>query len=184
MKKHRDSQKRIYFEDAVYFVTSVTKNRYPYFKERIFADIFVENLRICRRMKQFRLYGWFLGHDHFHALIQPGDEYSISDIVGGLKRNVSRDINKLFTHPESEDSHLRGEHMNARFRSVMMNGVRLFHAYHPYFSWLRSFHDHVIRDDSDFENHFDYIQFNPEKHDLPEDWPYVSENPEYKDLID
>jgi len=34
MKFHRNSQKRIYFEDAVYFVTTNTKNWIPYFKIR------------------------------------------------------------------------------------------------------------------------------------------------------
>ena len=173
MKKHRNSQKRIYVEDAIYFVTAVTKNRYPYFREQIFADIFVKNLKICKKLKDFHLYAWFLGYDHFHALIQPGDEYSISDIVGGLKRNVSRDINKLLAYPESEHSYARREDVNLRFR-----GMGKFR-----FGWLRSFLDHIIRDDIDFENHFAYIQFNPEKHDLPKDWPYVSENPEYEDLM-
>lgn len=44
-KKHRNSQKRIYIEDGTYFITSNTFNWYPYFKEPIFCDLFVENLK-------------------------------------------------------------------------------------------------------------------------------------------
>lgn len=41
--------------------------------------------------------------------------------------------------------------------------------------WQRRYWEHVIRDDQDFENHLDYIHFNPVKHGLaaaPLDWPY------------
>ena len=139
--KHRNSQKRIYIDDAIYFVTSVTKKRYPYFKDPGIADLFLTNLRMSMILKQFTLHAWFLGYDHFHALVQPGDEYSISKIMKSLKENSSRNINRYIT--------------------------------------LR-----IIRNDSDFENHFEYIKFNPEKHDMPKGWPYVSENPEFIDLFE
>lgn len=41
--------------------------------------------------------------------------------------------------------------------------------------WQRRFWDHVIRDDTDFNHHIDYIYFNPVKHgwvDSVIDWPY------------
>jgi putative transposase len=129
-------------------------------------------------LKQFKLYGWFLGYDHFHALIQPGDEYSISEVMRSLKTNASRSINRLIRSSE-------GEVAPPRLReSDDMASPRLRRMERFSFGWLGSFHDHIIRDDSDFENHFGYIQFNPEKHDLPTDWPFVSENPKFIDLID
>jgi putative transposase len=48
----------------------------------------------------------------------------------------------------------------------------------------KSYHDHYIRDDRDFKHHYNYISYNPQKHGLPHDWPYVFTNPEYADLID
>ena len=43
--------------------------------------------------------------------------------------------------------------------------------------WQRRFWEHVIRDERDYNNHVDYIYFNPVKHGLVKsvvDWPYSS----------
>jgi putative transposase len=43
--------------------------------------------------------------------------------------------------------------------------------------WQRGTFDHVIRDSNDYEDHFDYIHFNPVKHryvSKPEDWKWSS----------
>jgi putative transposase len=43
--------------------------------------------------------------------------------------------------------------------------------------WQRRFWEHTIRDDRDFEQHTDYIHYNPVKHGLVgrvRDWPYSS----------
>ena len=46
----------------------------------------------------------------------------------------------------------------------------------PYFRWQRSFRDHVIRDQRDFDNHIEYIYNNAVKHQLadsPHLWPWM-----------
>jgi putative transposase len=43
--------------------------------------------------------------------------------------------------------------------------------------WQRRYWEHLIRDDKDFEQHVNYIHFNPVKHGYvssPVDWPYSS----------
>jgi putative transposase len=43
--------------------------------------------------------------------------------------------------------------------------------------WQRRYWEHLIRDDADYQHHFDYIHFNPKKHGHVEqlrDWPYSS----------
>jgi len=43
--------------------------------------------------------------------------------------------------------------------------------------WQRRFWEHAIRDDQDYENHMDYLHFNPVKHGWVTkviDWPYSS----------
>jgi len=43
--------------------------------------------------------------------------------------------------------------------------------------WQRRLWEHMIRDDADFQRHFDYIHYNPVKHGLVTavaDWPYSS----------
>ena len=43
--------------------------------------------------------------------------------------------------------------------------------------WQRRSWEHTIRDQDDFNRHFDYIHYNPVKHDYvnaPKDWAYSS----------
>ncbi len=43
--------------------------------------------------------------------------------------------------------------------------------------WQRRFWEHLIRDEVDFQNHVEYIHYNPVKHGLvqaPKDWEYSS----------
>jgi len=200
MKLHRNSFKRIIFEDAVYFTTSKTHYNYPYFRERIFCDLFVENLRLCKQMKGFLLYGWVLNFDHFHLLIQPNDKWNISNVMQFLKRNSARNINFIMGFNENDESinpvgdndhcrHLIGAVawrylklkwlLQFRFRIKYLNNNP-----YPKFRWQKTFHDEYIRNEMAFDNHLDYIEYNPDKHGLPENWPYVFTNPEYEDLID
>ena len=203
MKKHRNSQKRIYFEDACYFITSNTFNWYPFFKEPIFCDLFVENLRLCKRLKGFLLYGWVLGYDHFHLQIQPNDKWNISKIMQFLKRHVSRNINIVMSYQSAEggigQSRLRISgvlhydenwlHVN-KFDQCVHKLKNQFHQKYPnnhpfpQFRWHESFYDHYTRNDYDFFDKLEYIEYNPVKHGLPEDWEYVYTNPKYEDLAD
>jgi putative transposase len=43
--------------------------------------------------------------------------------------------------------------------------------------WQRRFWEHALRDERDYQTHFDYLHFNPVKHCLVKnviDWPYSS----------
>ena len=45
--------------------------------------------------------------------------------------------------------------------------------------WQRRFWEHAIRDEDDWQNHMDYIHYNPVKHGLvqtPVDWQHSSFN--------
>ena len=205
---HRNSQKRIYVEGATYFITSVTYQRYAYFNEPILADLFVYDLWFGKALKEFELFGYSVLADHVHLLIQPLGKANYSDIVGTLKRNVSRDINHLvkdkpfirntpFKSFEGDDSnrllqenfqltrqkhpHLTFEDYRKHFDSLEQ--LRFKYAKsaskdvdQPPFRWQKSFRDHIIRNDRDFENHLDYIYNNAVKHGLvekPEQWPWM-----------
>jgi len=194
MYLHRDSQKRIYLKDTVYFLSSATYNRYPFFKEKIFCDLFVENLRLCKQLKGFKLFAWLLGYDHFHLLIQPGDGFNYSEIIHSIKRNVSRDVNKIIQPPAGEVPQPRryqninyqiiGEHMDARLREWRLKfqskSSDICHA----FKWQRGFNDQIVRNENDLNAYFEYIKYNPLKHNLSDNWSYVFTNSEYVDLID
>ena len=209
-KKHRNSQKRIIFEDAVYFVTSKTFDNYPYFREPIFCDLFIENLCLCKRLKKFFLFGWVLNYDHFHMQIQPNDEFNISEVMQFLKRHISRNLNIIMEFGEQLSTHseggigqcrLQGSESDYVQRKTLVQKLHQFDILvrilksrfklkypsgHPFpkFQWQESFHDHYIRNDWDFDDKLEYIVYNPDKHGLPPDWPYVFTNPKYENLID
>jgi REP element-mobilizing transposase RayT len=91
----RTPQKRFYIDEAVYFITAVTHRRHPFFRGPIFADLFVAELWFADKVKEFTLHGYTVTYDHVHLLVQPAGSSNISDVMGSLKRNVSRDINDL-----------------------------------------------------------------------------------------
>jgi len=195
--KHRNSQKRIIFNDAIYFVTCKTKGNYPYFKEQIFYDLFIENLRICKKIKGFQIFGWVLICDHFHLMIMPWEEFGLSKIIQFLKRHVTRDINYIFNPYEGEirESRLRGGYYE-KFEKLILEHDNKLKSYQseflqkypnnefPKFQWQSSYHDHYIRNENDFNKHMEYILYNPEKHGLPKDWKYIFTNPEFEYLLD
>ena len=58
-------------------------------------------------------------------------------------------------------------------RNFTVNYKKVKGVTNPVRSWQHRFWDHVIRNERDYKNHFDYIHFNPVKHGLvikPEDW--------------
>ena len=52
----------------------------------------------------------------------------------------------------------------------------------PKFRWQKSFYDHIIRNQQDFDEHWNYTMNNFRKHGLPDDWLYTGLN--FTDLID
>lgn len=163
----QNSQKRIYFTDAIYFVTIVIQDRFPFFREDVFCDSFIKDLKFCKKLKQFKLYGFVILFDHIHLLIQPSDKYDISQILHNLKRTSSLHINKIITSPEGEDIYPRLQSGGSKFQ------------------WQKSFYDHYVRNDNDFNYHLEYIWRNPEKHSIInnfENYTYSSYN-NYDDLI-
>jgi len=106
------------------------------------------------------LFGFVVIPNHIHILLQPVSRYTISDYMHYVKRHASRNINILISKypiPAGEDGH-------PRLRRVV--------SFPNKFEWLKSFHDHIIRDDDDFEAHIDYLRLNPIKHGLVKEGEY------------
>jgi len=92
---HRNSQKRYYW-DYIYSITCNTQNKFPFFKEKEFCDLFVNVLSNTKKLKNFELYAFCLNYDHFHILLRPDESVAdVSKIMQCLKKNVSQDINKI-----------------------------------------------------------------------------------------
>jgi putative transposase len=180
MLRHKNSPKR-YYGDYTYFATAKTKNNYPYFRNKVLADLWIEEFRLAQQLKQFETYGFCLLHDHFHLLIEPDNEVAdISDVLHFFKRNFSRNANRLrdiedSLSPVSEDDHPRPREIFKQINQfIIQNRADPTLSSIPRFQWQTSFHEHVIRDQRDFDNHLHYTLYNFRKHGLPADWEYTS----------
>ncbi len=211
-RRHRNSQKRIYGEEYVYFITTNVADRRPFFKQKLFCDLFIENLRLCKELKDFKLYGFVIIPCHVHMMIEPGKDYDISKIMKSLKENFSRNVNQIIKPPhegETTSSRLReGDNDIWKLPNEMLSKINFnvameyefqveeitrsfnekFAQSNPYrkFQWQSSFRDHVIRDPDDFNRHLRYIWENAVKHklvDRPEEWKYSSYK-NFRDIID
>ena len=122
-------------------------------------DLFVRHidslrdvLRDVRRRHPFAIHGWVVLPDHMHCVI----EFPQGDSNFALRwRLIKAGFSKRLPANEwrSAVRHARGE-----------RGI-----------WQRRYWEHLIRDETDFNAHMDYLHFNPVKHGHVTqvvDWPY------------
>ncbi|MCC5015601.1 transposase [Legionella sp. 31fI33] len=81
--------------------------------------------------------------------------------------------------PGDSDYSQRWKKIKALFsKSIHKSALPLMRTRHnEYCLWQRRFWEHAINDETDFENHVNYIHYNPIKHGLVESlhhWPYSS----------
>jgi putative transposase len=136
--------RRYYVPDAIIFITGVTRHRTPHLASESHLDLFWDTLRRVQDIHPFHLLAYVILPDHFHWLMQVEDESgNFSKVLHSLKRNCT---------------------LNFKEAHGITGSFSL---------WQDRFWDHVIRDERDLNNHFDYIHWNPVKHryvSRPEDW--------------
>ena len=139
--------RRYYVPDSIVFITNVVQGREPVFAHEPTLNLFLETLRNTKKLHSFIMIAYVFLPDHMHLLIRPNGRSSFSQIMQSAK--------SYFTHAYKD--------------MLGIDGRMKF--------WQKRFQDHVIRDDEDFENHANYIHYNPVKHGYvtrPEDWPHSS----------
>ena len=115
-------------------------------------DILRTVINKVKKQHPFKLDAMVVLPEHLHAVLTlPEDDFDYPTrwmlIKAGFSRQISR--HELIT------------------KSRVMKGERGI--------WQRRYWEHLIRNDSDYERHVDYIHYNPVKHGLVEqatDWPY------------
>ncbi|MBU0727218.1 hypothetical protein KKA95_00885, partial [Patescibacteria group bacterium] len=105
-----------------------------------------------------------------------------------LKTNFSCTVNRIiFPEGAVTSPRLQGIYQNKldllNYRNQFTKKYGDKH-YLPNFQWQKSYHDHYIRNENDWQCHMEYIACNPIKHELPDDWEYVFTNEKYGDLVD
>jgi putative transposase len=139
--------KRYYIPNAIVFITQVVDRRTPVFRDAQYVELLRTILNNVKEIHPFVTLGYVFLYDHFHLLIRPTGASTFSDILHSLKPNFTKEYKKL----------------------IGVDGSMRF--------WQKSFWDHIIRDEVDFQRHLDYIHYNPVRHGLvekPEDWLHSS----------
>ncbi|MEA5619205.1 transposase [Cronbergia sp. UHCC 0137] len=148
--------RRVKVEGGTFFFTQVTYNRRPFLCKP-------ENIFLLRKV--------------FRKVIQR-HPFTVDAIV-----ILPNHLHCIWTLPPGDDDFSR------RWRLIKSNFTRLCHAqYKGKISpsrqlkkeqavWQRRFWEHQIRDEFDFQQHVDYIHYNPVRHGYvmaPKDWQYSS----------
>lgn len=137
---------------APYFLTVTLRDRRSRrLTERV--DDLRAAFRDARARYPFRIEALVVLPDHFHLLCSlPDGDADFSTRIRVIKRGFT--IRMRDTGIPLQQDH-RGE----------------------YDLWQRRFWEHTIRDERDFQNHVDYIHYNPVKHGWVanvRDWPHSS----------
>lgn len=115
-------------------------------------DVLREAVRVVRSRHPFVIHAWVVLPEHTHFVIElPDGDYDYSLRIRLIKAYFSRHL------PKDEVRNLARQKRNER-------GI-----------WQRRFWEHLIRDERDFEQHVNYVHFNPVKHGWAacvKDWPY------------
>ena len=141
---------------ATYFFTVVTFRRRKILCEPENRELLRTAFRIIKSRHPFTIDAFVLLPEHLHCIwTLPSDDSDYSMRWNGIKGHFSHNCpDKYKTSPSAAQQHKRAQTI-----------------------WQPRFWEHQIRDERDFENHCDYIHWNPVKHGLVSrvyDWPYSS----------
>ncbi len=142
---------------ATYFFTVVTDGRRPIFKDASAVALFEAGLNRIKERHPFDVDAFVILPDHIHTL------WSLPDGDADFSKRW-RLIKETFTK-----SFIRNREIPRPNASRCTKGEQAV--------WQRRFWEHMIRDESDFSQHVDYIHSNPVRHGLvsaAREWPHSS----------
>jgi putative transposase len=139
---------------ATYFFTVVTFKRRPFLIEPRCLKALREAIIEVREEMPFGIDAWVLLPDHFHCIWSlPDGDFDYSGRMGRIKAAFSK-----------QRRFLQSENISSSMHKHRESGL-----------WQRRFWEHIIRDELDYEQHMNYIHYNPVKHGYVaavRDWPH------------
>jgi len=150
--------RRVYIEGGTYFITVVTYNRLPIFNNHRARNLLRNTWNNISQRLPFKTVAYCLLPDHLHTIMTlPDGDANYSMRIREIKRIFTR-----FYLAENPRQSPRNASRNHKHEAAI---------------WQRRFWEHTILDEEDFNNHIEYIHFNPVKHGLVanvSDWQWSS----------
>jgi len=87
--------RRIYVPDALYFVTTVTRERKPVFRNGECMEALFDTLRQVRTLHPFVMIAYVALWDHLHLLVRPVEDTNISQALHSLKLGTTGKVKSL-----------------------------------------------------------------------------------------
>jgi len=148
--------RRAYLKGASYFFTLVTEKRRPIFNNESNVAVLRESMRHVKQKYPFHIAAMVVLPDHLHCIwILPESDSDYSIRWRLIKTWFSKHCADALKRPPNK----------ARIKKQQQA------------IWQHRFWEHVIRDETDYQRHIDYIHYNPVKHGYVErvsDWKYSS----------
>jgi putative transposase len=143
---------------VTYFFTVVTHDRAPILCTDLARPLLHAAFDACRGVCPFDMPAVVLLPDHLHAIwtLPPGDE----DFAGRWAQ-IKGDFTRAYLAAGGVERVVTAGQNRQRRRGV----------------WQPRFWEHLIRDENDYERHFDYVHWNPVKHGHAAtawEWPWSS----------
>jgi putative transposase len=150
--------RRYFVPGGTFFFTLVTERRAPAFADATARAVLGSAMRRCFQRRPVDMVAVVLLPDHLHALwTLPHGDSDYCERWRWIKREFTREWLAMGGQEQARNQ----ARIHERRRGV----------------WQRRYWEHTIRNEADFEAHFDYIHYNPVKHGLvrrPCDWQWSS----------
>lgn len=147
--------RRANFPGGYYFFTVVTYNRQKLFSEETAREYLRQAWLVTQSKYPFDTVALCLLPEHLHCIWKlPPDDADFSTRWASIKALFTRKYSKFARNNKITESHTK--HRESAI-------------------WQRRFWEHQIRDETDLQNHVNYIHYNPVKHKLvlnANDWPW------------
>ncbi len=152
---------------GICFSLLVTFRRRPLFKDQFCRTALRDSIKLVRNKYPLKIDAWVLLPDHFHCLwTLPNKDDDVALRWRIIKSSFTRKVKPLF-HKEEWMSSSRIKRKESTI-------------------WQRRFWEHRIEGQEDYNNHFDYIHYNPVKHRLVKnvkDWEFSTFHKVVKERI-
>ena len=145
--------KRLFLLGYSYFITIVTHQRKPILIDNI--ELLREGFRESKRFFDYKIDAIVILPDHLHMIITPKNATDYPKIIKSIKYNFSKNYRPIEYVEQSQSREKRG------LKAV----------------WQKRYYEHTIRNQKDWVEKMQYIQYNPIKHNLVKninDWKYSS----------